>query len=81
MFEFLNLLLSNSYYPNFVGLIKYIFINKNILLFLLFVYIGILLDKRFKLKNKIFIFFAFILFILIMFIFKGVNSLLIKDIF
>jgi hypothetical protein len=84
MFELFNLfskILNNINSLSCSGLIKYILINKNIFLFFIFIYLGILLDNRFKLKNKIFIFLAFICFVFLMVILKGVDSFLIKDIF
>lgn len=86
MFSFnLNINFISNYINNFIKYIYYsinnnftynniydfISINKYILILLLFVYIGIIFDKTFKWKNKIFIGLYTIFFILFIILFRG----------
>jgi hypothetical protein len=85
MFDSLNLfiffVINNFNSLNITSVINFIIINYILFLILIFIYLGILLDKRFKLKNKILILVIFILYILLILVLKGSNSLLINDIF
>jgi len=63
------------------NIINFLYINKYFFIFMLFVYFGICLDNRFKTKNKILILVFFIVNVIMFIVFKGINTLLIKDIF
>jgi hypothetical protein len=69
--EYILINLLKDFYLRFISLnfnkfIEFILFNKFILIFILFTYISILFDRRFKRKNKIFILIFLIIVIIIL---------------
>ena len=60
---------------------NFIFMNKYTLIFLFLVYLGIIFNNRFPLKNKIYILLYYLFMITFFMLFKNIDSIFIKEIF